>query len=594
MPHPIRGRVRLKAVAEAAERRRMRTLRSSLLVVLAAVVALSVVLPTMGAKAAAVHYYVSPSGSDDNDGRSVAEALETIQAALDRADPGSTIHLAAGSYRQDVHTTRNGTTDSPITIVGPPDAVVHGAGSTSIVEVTHDHHVLSGFTIDGRHSGDSVSGYRRKLLYAQGQEIRSGVTGLRVLGMTLTNALDECVRLRYFAQYNELAGNSITNCGLEDFRFGGSGKNGEGIYIGTAPEQAGDGRNPTADPDESTGNLVRDNRISGGGECIDIKEGAHSNVVEGNLCTGALDPNSGGIDSRGNDNVIRNNEVTGGRGAGVRLGGDTSADGIGNDVYENAIRDNMAGGIKFMARPQGTVCGNFMSGNAGGDAVGTYRSEFDPTATCPATPTSTTAPVASTTTTSAPATTTTGVPTTTLPPQQGARIEERFNRSPGPMVVVSGGAWRVKDGAYRLGRPGTDVDVGNSNIAVHPNFVSGDFHLTAIGWTEGTSNPFNDFSVLFGYVDPTHYCFVSFNESNDGNTSGVFRVDGSTVTEVADIATPITADRNYGVAITKVAAGVQVHLDGRQVASAAAGCGDGRVGFGTRNDAARFDDLILD
>ena len=331
----------------------------------------------------AADYYVSPAGADRNPG-SEELPLATIQRALDLAGPGATVHLGEGVYRQDVRSRRNGTMDAPITITGPPAAVVQGAGAGRVFEVNHDHHVLQGFTIDGLHgSSGEPSGYREKLLFVQGKQRLSGVTGLRVLGMIIKNAGGECVRLRYFAQRNEIAGTTIRNCGVFDFRFGGGGKNGEGIYIGTAPEQRGDGRNPTDDPDQSNDNLIHDNRVdTQGNECVDVKEGASGNVVERNACTGQLDPDSGGLDARGNANVFRDNVVEGNEGAGIRLGGDEAGDGTRNDVYGNTIRRNKGGGIKFMRVPQGRVCGNVMSANTGGSSVGEYGERFDPAARC--------------------------------------------------------------------------------------------------------------------------------------------------------------------------------------------------------------------
>ena len=332
---------------------------------------------------AVVTYHVSPLGDDQSPG-SREKPLATIQKAVDLAGAGATVQLGEGTYRQDVRTRRNGTMGAPITISGPPTAVVQGAGAGRVFEVNHDHHVLQGFTIDGLHGPPvDASGYRDKLLFVQGKQKRSGVTGLRVLDMTIENAGGECVRFRYFAQRNEIAGTTITNCGVFDFRFGGGGKNGEGIYIGTAPEQTGDGKNPTDDPDQSNDNLIHDNRVdTQGNECVDIKEGATGNVVERNSCTGQLDPDSGGLDARGNDNVFRDNLVEGNEGAGIRLGGDETDDGTGNHVYGNTIRRNEGGGIKFMRVPQGQVCGNVMSANARGSSVGEYGERFDPTARC--------------------------------------------------------------------------------------------------------------------------------------------------------------------------------------------------------------------
>jgi len=73
---------------------------------------------------------------------------------------------------------------------------------------------------------------------------------VRLLGNRLHDAGGECVRLKDFAQRNEVAGNAIARCGRVRFDLAKGAKNGEGVYIGTAPEQAG-GR-----PDRSDGNLV--------------------------------------------------------------------------------------------------------------------------------------------------------------------------------------------------------------------------------------------------------------------------------------------------------------------------------------------------
>ena len=319
--------------------------------------------------------HVSPTGTDDNHGLSADQPLATIQAALDSADPGTVVQLASGIYDQDFRTVIDGRPDAPILVTGPPDAVVRGGGAIYVVQVNHDHHVFQGFTIDGHFGDDEPSGYRQKLLYAQGTERRSGVTGLRLLDMRITNALDECVRLRYFAVDNEIAGNSISNCGLQDFKFDGSGKNGEGVYIGTAPDQTDDDSNPTDEPDRSSRNVVRNNRITGGGECVNLKEGTTENVVEGNTCVGPRDDDSGGIDVRGSGNIVRGNTVTDGQGVGIRLGAEEIDAGIDNDVVGNVLRDNDEGGIKFMAAPQGQVCENTVSGSD--VAVGDFADEFD-------------------------------------------------------------------------------------------------------------------------------------------------------------------------------------------------------------------------
>jgi len=329
--------------------------------------------------------YVNPIEGEDSNSGSVTSPLKTIQKAVDLAQPGDTIILAEGIYLQDVVSKRDGRVDAPITIRGPSKAVVKGGGNNRIIEINHNYIVLDDFTVDGLFgSPTSASGYRDTLIYVLGKENKAGVTGLKVVNMTLKNSGGEGLRLRYFCQNNEIAYNKIGPCGIYDFVFSGGGKNGEGVYIGTAPEQLADGKNPTADPDQSNNNWVHHNTFNTqGNECVDIKEASSGNVIEYNKCTGQKDLDSGGISCRGNGNIIRYNKIYSNKGAGIRLGGDTSADGINNDVYDNNIYNNQSGGIKFQRIPQRKVCGNTMTNNTGGNSVGSYGSQFNPTALCP-------------------------------------------------------------------------------------------------------------------------------------------------------------------------------------------------------------------
>nr|WP_202539191.1 right-handed parallel beta-helix repeat-containing protein [Streptomyces sp. SID8379] len=337
-------------------------------------------LPTPSAVAASA-YYVAPTGSDTNSGTSSGAPLATIQRALDLAPAGSVVHLASGTYRQDVVTRREN-----VTLTGPSTAVVKGAGDARIVQVQHDGTVLDGFTVDGLHgASDDVSGYRLKLVYVMSTTPGNGVNGLRVTHMTLKNAADECLRLRYLVTGADISDNTISDCGVADFRFGGGGKNGEGIYLGTAPEQQGANGAPDAAPDVSRNNRIHHNAITTrGNECVDVKENSTNNYVEYNDCSQQRDPSSAGLDARGSGNIFRYNTIHDNTGAGVRLGGDTATDGTDTQVYGNTITGNAGGGVKVMRTPQGPVCSNTMSGNTGGDSVGTYGADHDPTALCSA------------------------------------------------------------------------------------------------------------------------------------------------------------------------------------------------------------------
>lgn len=333
-------------------------------------------------------YYVTPAGADQNRGESPLAAFATIQHALTVVQPGDTIHLLPGDYFENVVSVVAGRADAPITIVGPPDAILHGAGNASAAfYLSHNYYTFVGFTMDGLHGEPSQKeGYTDKLLYVQGQQVDQGVTGLRVLNMTFQNAGGECLRLRYFAHKNEIAYSTFTACGLYDFEFAGGGKNGEAIYIGTSSTQWSDGKNPTADPDHSSHNWVHHNVMNTqGNECVEIKEGGNANIIEHNSCTGQLDPDSAGIGVRGDGNIIRYNRVYGAIGAGVRLGGHEVEGlqyGLQNEVYGNRFLQNVAGGVNIAVGPQAKICGNVLEQNLGKRSFGDASEEYDPSYPC--------------------------------------------------------------------------------------------------------------------------------------------------------------------------------------------------------------------
>lgn len=330
-------------------------------------------------------YYVNPdAGNDKLNGLSDKDAFKTIQKAVLLAVAGDTINLMPGTYLQDIITSRDGVRGQPITIKGPRNAIIMGGGNPHVIEINHDNIKLEGFTIDGhfRSTNDKKS-YRDKLIYVTGQLPKKGVNYFSMFDMDVKNAGGECIRLRYFVSNSEIARNKITNCGVADFEFNDGGKNGEGIYIGTAPEQRNDKKNPTNDVDQSNGNWIHHNDFNTkGNECVDIKEGSSNNVIEYNNCTGQKDSESGGFDSRGNNNVFKLNTIYDNIGAGIRFGGDGDNDGIGNEATDNVIVNNKAGGIKFQRSPQGKVCGNSMSNNEKGNSVGEFGEDYSPEIAC--------------------------------------------------------------------------------------------------------------------------------------------------------------------------------------------------------------------
>ncbi|HVM50444.1 MAG TPA: carbohydrate-binding protein [Candidatus Acidoferrum sp.] len=79
---------------------------------------LMIVLADAAARVGAGTLYVSPQGSDANSGRGVGprQALQTIQAAVDRLQPGDTCMVLGGTYRETVVFPRSGESGRPITL----------------------------------------------------------------------------------------------------------------------------------------------------------------------------------------------------------------------------------------------------------------------------------------------------------------------------------------------------------------------------------------------------------------------------------------------------------------------------------------------
>jgi hypothetical protein len=172
-------------------------------------------------------------------------------------------------------------------------------------------------------------------------------------------------------------------------------------------------------------------------------------------------------------------------------------------------------------------------------------------------------------------------------------IYEPFTSSAAAMTKVLGGTWSLSSGRYRLTAPST-ASAPNANLAVHKTSVSGDFTLWAAGGAVATSSTANDFSIVFDYRDPTHYYFANFSETNDANGNGLFKVNGATVTQLADFTTTITAGTSYPLRVERQGATLRVFRSGLLVGTATDSAYlSGKVGFGSRNDSASFDDLTV-
>ncbi len=333
--------------------------------------------------------YVSPDGRDSNDGGTPATALATIQAALEKATPGTAINLAAGVYHEELTTVRDGAPGAPIVIKGPETgtdregryrAVLYGTGR--LVNIDHSWITLDGFTVDGQEQlGDvpfptdvrTIDAWKAsvqdrvedsRLVYIGSAEESRDLTGITISTMFLNGAGGECVRLRNNAHDNTISDSVIQYCGMYGKGDGtdrAEYHNGEGVYIGTSPESDGQ---PMSGNDTSSNNVVARNIIRPyGSECFNVKENAHDNVFEDNVCssnTESREFEGSNVELRGYANIVRNNQISDSAGYSIKIQTDGEEyDRGGNVVENNQLSGAAAETFKIKSdASQGRFCGN--------------------------------------------------------------------------------------------------------------------------------------------------------------------------------------------------------------------------------------------
>ncbi len=358
------------------------------------------------AQEANLTYYVSPSGDDVlGDGFS-NKPFKTIQHALDLASPGTTILVGEGTYKEHLVTKTNGTLSLPITLKAEGKVVLKGADTTRILDLFNDYYVIEGFEFDGGYfDTKDVTKTVDKLLWVETASFN------RIRYNNFHHAQGECIRVIFFSEGNHFENNTVANCGLRDFVGfrGESYKNGEGIYIGTAPDQIDPVKCKTEEcktlivqtglqkygREIYTKNTTVDHNFfdTHGNECVDIKEGSSGNVISDNVCISQYDSQSAAFNTRGPANTFFHNTVgylslysqnltngdhtsstraTGHEilGAAFRAGGDVTGDGANNNIVKNNVLD-YEGEAKVVVKVpkddiQGAVCQNsvafFLSG----------------------------------------------------------------------------------------------------------------------------------------------------------------------------------------------------------------------------------------
>jgi hypothetical protein len=327
--------------------------------------------------------HVGTDGDAGNPGTETAP-LSSIGGAVDRAGPGQTVEVHPGEYVEYVEFTTAGDPDAPITLTGPPDAVLKPPETheSQVITVAASHVHITGLTITGLHdpdgSGEPGSYPTDPDSYHSGKLVDLNtfpdggddyLEGLVVSPHRIGNAGQAFINSRTIRD-SEIGGFEVIGpAGASWILDDTEDHNGEMVYLGTAPDNRA---NRGYDEYDRTRN-VRVHHIDNSAgyphsELVDCKGGVENITVE--YCTdggGAqtdAGPYSRAISLDGHDCTIRWNDIRDVEGDGLRVGpqsfiGDTERIedpetdverqmGKDHDIYGNVFTGCIHEGINFL------------------------------------------------------------------------------------------------------------------------------------------------------------------------------------------------------------------------------------------------------
>lgn len=278
--------------------------------------------------------HVSRDGSDDNPGTE-DEPLSSIQTAVERVEPGQTIYVHPGEYVESVAFRDGGEPDAPVTLTGPPDAVLKPPEDWEHQAVTigESHIQITGLTITGLYNPDepenAESYHSGKLIDLNTFADEVGyIEGLVISPHRIGGAGGALINTK-----------RIKNCEIGGFKvIGPAGANwifddtehhyGEIVYLGTASNNIVN-RGDFDDYDNTRNVRVHHIDNSEGhphSELVDCKTGTESITIE--YCTDAWGAEKDDglertqiINMGGHDCTVRWNVLRGSRGHGIEING---------------------------------------------------------------------------------------------------------------------------------------------------------------------------------------------------------------------------------------------------------------------------------
>lgn len=326
--------------------------------------------------------YVGPDGSPGDGSRE--NPVKNIREAMEIVQPGQTISLLPGKYFESPQTKRPGTPDEPITITGPPDAVIAGEKGAEYGDgfvIRHSHIHITGVTFDGLQvpsEPDTADSYMARGIVAMGKKRQ--LTDLVIKPHAAGNVRQALIVIEHSSDVEVGEFRVIGPAGLDYLLEAEIGHFGEIVYVGP-------GENPVTDVhihhiDNSEGH----HHIGG---FPDIKMNASDVLFEYNTTYGARLPSDNDHGSTahhgGHDSVFRWNRIGSPVTAGIDVGNyreeppeDFPKAGTQNSIYGNDFEE-LGGGPAIRYTPETSeakqrhICGNTVVG----------ETEGNPTRDCP-------------------------------------------------------------------------------------------------------------------------------------------------------------------------------------------------------------------
>lgn len=320
--------------------------------------------------------YVSPVGNDKNAG-SKKKPLKTIQQAVDLAEPGTTVYVRKGIYKEQVVIRKSGLKDSPIIIKAYPKekATIDGSGLkvswdyqglVSIHDVSyvniegfeiknhktkHEDLVPIGISVSG--SGEGIRILRNHVHHIETHHKNGNAHGIAVYGTEAPEAIEDIFisgnkleDMRLGASETLVLNGNVSNFKVTDNILRRNDNIGIDIigFEGVSPVEAFDqARNGTISNNtvyqiSSYGNPAYGNHYSAGGIYVD---GGKEIIIENNrvykndIGIEAASEHAGKFTS---SITIRKNAIYENRSAGIAIGGYDSERG---STINSIITDNI-------------------------------------------------------------------------------------------------------------------------------------------------------------------------------------------------------------------------------------------------------------